>query len=56
MTNGEKLREMSDEELALFLCEKQHDCLHCKEIWNCTYNGGKGNGMLKWLKKECDKE
>ena len=52
MTNGEKIRNMDDEQLAELIhkcacCEYVHDGKKCA-IDNCTA------GIVKWLQKEAD--
>lgn len=55
-TNADRIRSMSDEELAIFLCEKI-DCYSdgCPGIELCKPNEGKANGILKWLKHPAEK-
>ena len=62
MTNAEKIRNMSDEELAEeFLTDQllndQLPCGHCYYIRNnaygCKYDSCK-NGILKWLQSEAE--
>jgi hypothetical protein len=50
MTNADKIRAMTDEELAVFLCSRQMcgDCIH---LYDDTCEGNK-NGHLEWLKHE----
>lgn len=55
MTNGDRIRQMTDEELAEFL-NKYSDCRLCDD-----YNGGICNsecikGHLAWLRKKVDKD
>ena len=49
-TNADRIRAMSDEELAAFLCKK-FGCHSdtCPGIELCKPNEGKANGLLKWL-------
>lgn len=54
MTNGEKIRNMSDEELAQFLCENCHSCRLCIALLYC-YDGN-SDGFINWLKYDSDKE
>lgn len=49
MTNSDKIRAMTDEELAKFLCWSNVDCYQCPGEDSCSINE---NGMLKWLKEE----
>lgn len=49
-TNADRIRNMSDEELAEFLHEySNHTCLYCKD---CGVSCKKQN--LEWLQKECE--
>lgn len=50
MTNSQKIRAMTDEELAAFLCSRQM-CGDCPHLYDGTCEGGK-NGHLEWLKQE----
>ena len=54
MTNFEKLKSMSLEELALFVCENAMDCEDCVGQDYCKRGDGRANGMIKWLKKEVE--
>ena len=52
MTNGDKIREMTDEQLACYIrqcafCEYVHDGEKCV-LDNCTA------GIVKWLQKEAE--
>lgn len=53
MTNGEKLRSMSDEDLAQFLCSliPTDNCGRCYAKDFCFLGR---NGFEEWLKKEAD--
>ena len=54
-TNGDRIRSMSDEELAEFIgkfCDCQlGDCPITTSPYNCSENGCKGS-WLKWLKRK----
>jgi len=50
-TNGDKIRAMSDEDLAEFICDRT-DCPLCDANEYCTTKDGPSNGLLKWLKME----
>ena len=56
MTNSERLRAMSDKELAEALCDLRADCHECPGYNYCTYGNGHGNGLLKWLESETMEE
>ena len=48
-TNADRIRAMTDEELARFLCAYTYGCEKCAAEKFC----GEGhNGWLKWLKQE----
>lgn len=52
-TNGNKIRDMSDEELAVWLCSKFDNCSPstCPGANYCNGTDGKANGLVKWLKQ-----
>ena len=52
-TNADKIRDMSDEELAVWLCSKFDDCSPstCPGANYCNGTDGKANGLVKWLKQ-----
>lgn len=52
MTNSERLRAMSDDELAEALCDLRSNCYECLGYNDCTFGNGHGNGLLKWLESE----
>ena len=56
MTNADRIRSMSDEELSVFLCE-EFDCgsKSCPGLELCKTNEGKANGLLKWLQRPAEK-
>lgn len=47
-THKDLVREQSDEELALFLCEIA-DCEKCPGRELCNQEDGTANGLIKWL-------
>ncbi len=54
MTNGERIRKMSDEELAEFL-DDYDDCEHCTAREETCNNGiFCYEGVLDWLKQEAE--
>lgn len=64
MTNGDKIRSMTDDELAEKICRKIY-CIQCpcckvdKETRMLTCNGhsvGDYRELLNWLKQEAEKE
>lgn len=53
MTNGDKIRKMSDEELAKMLCHSLNcSFTNCPGYALCRMGDGTANGMVKWLKQE----
>ena len=54
-SNADRIRAMSDEELAKWLCE-MNDCYldSCPAIEMCEFMGGKANGMIKWLQQPAE--
>ena len=64
MTNADKIRSMTDEELAKFLADG-FDCEGCElsyveDIWHETHCNGKHNecwkNLLEWLKQPAEGE
>ena len=59
ITNAERIRAMSDEELAKFLCEfrslgaSNHPCNFCKAEEFCSLGH---NGMIDWLHRPAEEE
>ena len=54
-SNADRIRAMSDEELAAFLCKKFGCHLeNCPGIELCKPNEGKANGLLKWLQQPAE--
>ena len=48
-TNADRIRAMTDRELAKLLCDFKHDCYECPADSYCEHGH---NGMLYWLKEE----
>ena len=56
ITNADRIRSMSDEELSVFLCDDRPcDFCTCPGFDLCTMDGGKANGLLKWLQQPAEK-
>lgn len=53
MTNADRIRAMSDEELSQFLCSwhNAEECHHCVAERFCEYGH---TGMIDWLQQEDD--
>ena len=58
MTNGDRIRAMTDEELAFFICCRCRDCsiVTCPGAELCNGKDGIANGMVKWLKQPVEDE
>lgn len=57
MTNADRIRSMTDEELSVFLCEHLKCYSNsCPGIGLCKTNEGKANGLLKWLQQPAEGE
>lgn len=55
ITNGDRIRAMSGEELAQFMCRTfMCQINNCPGEELCTANDGKANGMLKWLQQPAE--
>ena len=56
-TNADRIRDMSDEELAKFLC-KWCNCVegYCPGVKLCTPSSGKANGLVAWMKQPVEVE
>lgn len=57
-TNADRIRDMSDDELAEWICEGR-DCQlphTCPGYHLCTGVDGKANGLKKWLKQPVEDE
>lgn len=53
ITNREKLAQMSNQELAEYICVFT-DCYKCIGQALCVPNGVKANGVKKWLESEVE--
>lgn len=54
MTNYERIKEMSLNELAEFLCNNTRECHCCNGFDYCVLLAGTANGLIKWLKMESE--
>ena len=50
ITNADRIRAMSDEGIAQWLC-LHYGCTKCPGEGLCTINDGKHNGLTKWLQQ-----
>jgi hypothetical protein len=55
MTNADKIRSMTDEQLADFLADVI-DCWHCPTYQECTDVKSCDNVLMAWLKQEHKEE
>ena len=53
-TNADRIRAMSDEELARFICGCCECDVHCPGVKLCMFGGSKANGLLKWLQQPAE--
>ena len=52
MTNAEKIRQMTDEELAKTLCFGRNcNSVSCPGYDMCEMGDGPANGLVKWLQR-----
>ena len=59
MTNADRIRSMSDEELAVWLCDlfSVDTCYtHCPGCDSCNYADGTPNGLKKWLQQPAEED
>lgn len=58
MTNADRIRSMTDEELAEFICSKLKGCIMttCPGEELCNGTDGKANGLKKWLQQPAEEE
>ena len=57
ITNADRIRAMSDEELAVWLCDlfSVDTCYtHCPGCDSCNDAGGLSNGLKKWLQQPAE--
>ena len=56
MTNADRIRAMTDSELAEFLCNKISNCFDstCPGAELCVAGDGKANGLKKWLEQPAE--
>ena len=54
-TNADRIRGMNDDDLAEFLCQV-NGCyqVNCPGAEMCVFQGGKANGLKKWLKQPAE--
>ena len=56
MTNREKINNMSNQEMAEYICGSYADCGCCPGYDYCDKNGTPANGIVKWLEAKAEEE
>lgn len=56
MTNGDKIRSMTDEELAEFIAQRRTCDTCCSELTRCITTANCKGGVLTWLRKEVSED
>ena len=56
LTNADRIRAMSDEELACWICSICGECGDCVAFDLCSAGGGTSNGLKKWIKQPAEVE
>ena len=58
MTNADRIRAMTDEELAVFICDRVDTCSEkrCPGAELCRGEEGKANGLKKWLQQPVEED
>jgi hypothetical protein len=56
ITNADRIRAMSDEELAHWICKRMQSCASetCPGAELCNATDGLSNGLVKWLKQPAE--
>lgn len=56
MTNSHRIRAMSDEELAVWICDLYNadTCCQCPGANYCHHGDGKANGLKTWLQQPAE--
>ena len=52
MTNGDRIRSLTDKELAHKLCSIYKNCTDCVAYFSCNPDDVASNGLIKWLGQE----
>lgn len=51
ITNADRLRAMTDEELARLMCDFFRECYLCPGSDLCNSMDGRANGLIKWFQQ-----
>lgn len=54
MTNANRIRAMSDEELGVWICKHALSCGCCVGVELCRRDDGIANGAVKWLQMQAE--
>ena len=54
MTNAQKIRSMTDEELGVWICKHALSCGCCVGVELCRSDDGIANGAVKWLQQPAE--
>lgn len=56
MTNGDRIRAMTDKELAEFIAQRRTCDTCCNNLTRCITTANCKGGVLAWLRKETEKD
>ena len=56
MTNADRIRAMSDEELGILICKHALSCGCCVGVELCNSDDGIANGAVKWLQQPAEED
>ena len=56
MTNAQKIRSMTDEELGVWICKHALSCGCCVGVELCRSDDGIANGAVKWLQQPAEED
>ena len=56
LTNAQKIRSMSDEELGVWICKHALSCGCCVGVELCRRDDGIANGAVKWLQMQAEED
>ena len=56
MTNAQKIRAMTDEELGVWICKHALSCGCCVGVELCRIDDGIASGAIKWLQQPAEED
>ena len=56
MTNADRIRAMTDEELGVWICKHALSCGCCVGVELCRSDDGIANGAVKWLQQPAEED